>query len=564
MQLTGQKSKTAQKSQPILMPRTLSPSPWKQQHEAANPSPSPSPDIGQLRQASEDTPVKQNSTFYVPLLSQRKLPLIPASSVPPSSVPPSSTLSSSVPNSGPPVPPRDFADVVGSPSPVDDGYTRIRDVLPIQRRRRSSLSLEDVTKFCEKHNIKIALRHSASDSDLLSPATAAAPQLGQNKLSVSRDQLSDISSRKVSRRQKAASESMDPFDVVAPEDQFLVHDSKQFYARGKERSSFCPEERLHAQPALSQSGGKLQPRGKSSIRSEADDSWIDKQKTVSRSIEALDAATPDDAYCDINDFVHEDKCFYPRKRRRSSFCLEEEQSRVLRKSGLRPSASNLDIADSSAGASTIVSVLRVLSHFDSSQMEHLIKMTELTAGVESPPDCDDINNIDDSAAVSQEPMEPLPQDPRLFRNKRSLPNVAVRKIESPLASVEFKKRPTQLNLSNGVIMKEEVHTDTVVALNRGTAGQKDAGEKRETVAPSFVIESDLSKSPKQQFKSSDGHLKAPETTSNAMKFKLGKLCSALELPNLLALAACPIIVSLVFKFIVRWLSETDGNSNTSL
>ena len=530
MQLTGQKSKTAQKSQPILMPRTLSPTPWKQQHEAANPS--PSPDIGQLRQASEDTPVKQNSTFYVPLLSQRKLPLIPASSVPPSSVPPSSALSSSVPNPGPAVPPRDFADVIGSPSPVDDGYTRIRDVLPIQRRRRSSLSLEDVTKFCKKHNIKIALRHSASDSDLLSPATAVAPQLGQNKLSVSRDQLSDITSRKISGRQKAASESMDPLDVVAPEGQFLVHDSKQFYARGKERSSFCPEERLHAQPALSQSGGKLQPRRKLSIGSEGDDSRIDKQKTVSRSIEALDAATPDDAYCDINDFVHEDKCFYPRKRRRSSFCLEEEQSRVLRKSGLRPSASNLDIADStSAGASTIVSVLRVLSHFDSSQMEHLIKMTELTAGVESPPDCDDTDNIDDSAVVSQEPREPLPQDPRLFRNKRSLPNVAVRKIESPSASVEFKKRPTQLNLSNGIVREEEVHTeygDTVAALNRGAAGQKDAGEKRETVAPSFVIESDLSKSPKQQFKSSDGHLKAPETTSNAMKFKLGKLCSALN------------------------------------
>ena len=509
MQLTGQKSKTAQKSQPILMPRTLSP--WKQQHDAANPS--PSPDIGQLRQASEDTPVKQNSTFYVPVLSQRKLPLIPASSV----------LPSSVPNSGPPVPPRDYADMIASPSPVDDGYTRIRDVLPIQRRRRSSLSLEDVTKFCEKHNIKIALRHSASDSDLLSPVTAAAPQLGQNKQSVSRDQLSDISSRKVNGRQKAASESMDSFDVVTPEDQCLVHDGKQFYARGKERSSFCPEERLHAQPALSQSGGKL------SIRSEAGGSRIEKQKTVSRSIEALDAATPDDAYCDINDFVHEDKCFHPR-RRRSSFCLEEEQSRVLRKSGLRPSASNLDIADSSAGASTIVSVLRVLSHFDSSQMEHLIKMTELTAGVESPPDCDDIDNINDSAVVSQEPMEPLPQDPRLFRNKTSLPNVAVRRIESPLASVEFKKRPTQLNLSNGVIREEEMHTeygDTVAALNHCVARQKGAGEKRETVAPSFVIESDLSESPKQQFKSSDGHLKAPETTSNAMKFKLGMLCSAL-------------------------------------
>ena len=70
-----------------------------------------------------------------------------------------------------------------------------------------------------------------------------------------------------------------------------------------------------------------------------------------------------------------------------------------------------------------------------------------------------------------------------------------------------------------------MHTEygvTVAALNRGAAGQKGTGEKRETVAPSFVIESDLPKSPKQQFKSSDGHLKAPETMSNAIKFKLGK------------------------------------------
>ena len=68
-----------------------------------------------------------------------------------------------------------------------------------------------------------------------------------------------------------------------------------------------------------------------------------------------------------------------------------------------------------------------------------------------------------------------------------------------------------------------MHTEygvTVAALNRGAAGQKGTGEKRETVAPSFVIESDLCEAPKQQFKSSDGHLKAPETTSNAMKFKL--------------------------------------------
>ena len=533
MQLTGQKSKMAQISSPILMPRT--PSPWKQQHEAANPNPSPN-----IRQTSEDTPVKQNSTFYVPSLSQRKLPLVPAASA----------LPSSVPNSYPPVPPRDFADMIASPSPMDDGYTRIRDVLPIQRRRGSSLSLEDITKFCEKHNIKIALRHSASDSHLLSPVTAAAPQLGQNKISVSRDQLLDISSRKINGRQKAASESMDPLDIVAPEDQFLVHDGKQFHQRGKDISLFRPEERSHAQPALTQSGGKLQPRGKLSMRSEASGSTIEKQQTVSRSIEALDSATPDDAYCDINDFLHEDKCFYPRRRKRSSFCLEEEQSRVLRKSGLRPSASNLDIADSSAGASTIVSVLRVLSHFDSSQMEHLIKMTELTAGVESPPDCDD---IDDSAVVSQEPthVRPLPQDPRLFRNKKSLPNVSVQ--QSPLARAEFKKRPTQLNLSNGVIREEEMPTDygvTVAARNRGAAGQKGAGEKREIVAPSFVIESDLSESPKQQFKSSDGHLKAPET-SNAMKFKLGLLCSSVSY----YIIAMAVQLSLSYSYIYSEVAE---------
>ena len=75
-------------------------------------------------------------------------------------------------------------------------------------------------------------------------------------------------------------------------------------------------------------------------------------------------------------------------------------------------------------------------------------------------------------------------------------------------------------------MESEVHTE-YGDTNRGAAGQKGTGEKRKTVAPSFVIESDLCEAPKQQFKSSDGHLKAPETTSNAMKFKLGKLCSAL-------------------------------------
>jgi hypothetical protein len=148
-------------------------------------------------------------------------------------------------------------------------------------------------------------------------------------------------------------------------------------------------------------------------------------------------------------------------------------------------------------------------------MEHLIKMIKLSAGVESP---DDIDNNDDSALISQElTTQPLPQDSRQFRNKNSLPNTYV---QSPLASTEFKKRPTQLNLSNGVI-GEEAHTNGSVA-----------GEKRETMAPSFVIESYLSESPKQQFKSSDGHLKAPET-SNAMKFKLGMLCSALELSNTL-------------------------------
>ena len=81
-----------------------------------------------------------------------------------------------------------------------------------------------------------------------------------------------------------------------------------------------------------------------------------------------------------------------------------------------------------------------------------------------------------------------------------------------------------MTLSSG-IREEEVHTRcgaTTAARFIGDAGRKGAGEKREVAAPSFVIESDQSASPKQQFKRSDGLLKAPES-SNAMKFKLGML-----------------------------------------
>ena len=465
------------------------PSPWKQ-HEAASPSPN-------IQQASGDTPVQQNTTFSVSPLSRRKLPLVPVSSTP---------------YSRPPVPLRDLADATATPSPVDDGYTRIRDFLPT-RRRRSSLRLEDVTQFCEKHNLKITLRHSASDSNLLSPGTSAAPVLGQNKRSLFRDQLSDNSSSKVTEEQKAS--SMDPLDVLAPDDQYLIHDTKRFYPKRKERSLLHPKERSHTQLALTQSGGKLQPGGKLSMRSEVS-SRFEKQKASS--MDSLDADTPDDGYLDIKDFVHDDKCFYPKRRRRSSFCLEEEQSRVQRQPSLRPSASNLNLADSSTGTATIVSALKMLSRFDSSQMEHLIEMAKLTAGVESPDD------LDDSALVSQEPTPP-PQ--HQFKNIKSVPNALV---QSSLAGKVFKKRPTQLTLSSG-FREEEVHTqcsDTTAARfhNGDDAGRRGAGEKRETaaaaVAPSFVIESDQSDSPKQQFKRSDGHLKAPES-SNAMKFKLGML-----------------------------------------
>ena len=58
----------------------------------------------------------------------------------------------------------------------------------------------------------------------------------------------------------------------------------------------------------------------------------------------------------------------------------------------------------------------------------------------------------------------------------------------------------------------------------GEAGKKGAEEERESATPSFVIKSTQSApSPKQQqIKRSGGHLKAPES-SNAMRFKLGKL-----------------------------------------
>ena len=472
-QLTSQKSQNSQKfippsSSPVPLKRT--PSPWKQ-HEAASPSPN-------IQHVSGDIPVQQNTKFSVSPLSRRKLPLVPQSSEP---------------YSHPPVPPRDLADTTATSSPVDDGYSRIRDVLPT-RRKRSSLCLEDVTQFCEKHNLKITLRHTASDSNLLSPGTSAVPDLGQNKRSLSRDQLSDNSSSKVTEKQKAF--SMDPLDVFGKKERSLLH--------SKERS--------HTQLALNQSGGKLQPEGKRSKVS------LRFEKEKACSMDALDVATPDDGYCDIKDFVDDDKCFYPGKKRRSSFCLEEEQSRVQRKPSLRPSASNLNLVDSSAGTSTIVSALKMLSRFDSSQMEHLIEMAKLTAGMESPDD------LDNSAMVSQEPT-PIPQHLSQFRNKQNLPKFNALE-QSPLASKEFKKRPTQLNLSSG-FWEEEVHTqcdDTTAAqLNGDAAGRRGAEEKREAATPSFVIESDQSETPKQQLKRSDGLLKAPES-SNAMKFKLGTCC----------------------------------------
>ena len=155
-------------------------------------------------------------------MSLRKLPLVPASSVP---------------NSRPPVPPRNFTDEIYTPTPVDDGYSRIGDILPaVARRRRSSLRLEDVTHFCKKHNLKIALRHSASDLNLLSPVSSAALQrVCQNETSVSRDRLSgDISSSKIAEKQKTA--SMDPLDVFEPDDQSLMHDTKQFHSMEKAES----------------------------------------------------------------------------------------------------------------------------------------------------------------------------------------------------------------------------------------------------------------------------------------------------------------------------------------
>ena len=467
------------------VPLRRTPSPWKQ-HEAASASPN-------SWQVSGDIPVQQNASFEVSPLSQRKLPLVPVSS----SIQPS-------------VPPRDLADMIATPSPVDDGYSRIRDVLPTHRKR-SSLCLEDITQFCKKHNL--SLHHSASDSNLLSPGTSsvaktltALPDLAQNKRNLSRDQLvSVVSSSQIAEKQRAS--SVDPLNVFAPDDQCFLQDTKRFYPNRGEKFSLCPEEeRSHVQPALTQ------PRGKLPLRSAV-------QKASS--VDALDAATPDDGYCDIRDFLHEDKCFYPRRRRRSSFCLEEEQSRFQRQTDLRPSTSNTNLVNTaSAGASKIASALKVIARIDSSQMQHLIEMLEQT---------DNMNlhdNLDDPSSSANVSDDAIPPPHYLIEaRKKSLPAALVK---SSSADEEYKRRPTRLSLSlNENKFREEMHSqqcgNPTAGLN-GEAGKKGAEEERESATPSFVIKSIQSApSPKQQqIKRSGGHLKAPES-SNAMRFKLGKL-----------------------------------------
>ena len=71
----------------------------------------------------------------------------------------------------------------------------------IYRDRSSLRPVEDVAQFCKNHNLKITLHHSVLDSNLLSLGTSAAPILGQNKQSLSRYQLSDNSSSKVTEEQ---------------------------------------------------------------------------------------------------------------------------------------------------------------------------------------------------------------------------------------------------------------------------------------------------------------------------------------------------------------------------
>ena len=230
----------------------------------------------------------------------------------------------------------------------------------------------------------------------------ALPDLAQNKRSLSRDQLvSVVSSSQITEKQRAS--SVDTLNVFAPDDQCFLQDTKRFYPNRGEKFSLCPEEeRSHVQPALTQ------PRGKLPLRSAV-------QKASS--VDALDAATPDNGYCDIRDFLHEDKCFYPRRRRRSSFCLEEEQSRFQRQTDLRPSASNTNLVNTaSAGASKIASALKVIARIDSSQMQHLIEMLEQTDNMNSHDNLDDPSS---SANVGDDDIYPATLFDRSSKQKSS-------------------------------------------------------------------------------------------------------------------------------------------------
>ena len=369
--------------------------------------------------------MQPNVSFQKIPLNERKLPHVPV---------PSFTQ--------PPVPLRDHRlvdTIMPTPSPLDDGYSRIRDFLPTKRRSSLCLEYKMITQFYRSHDV--TLRHSASDSHLLSPASTvktltAVPDPTQPRGALSTE--SDVSPNNSTGKKRAA--SMDPLDVYSP----------------------------------------------------------------------------DDGYCDIRDFLHDSKCFYPR-RRRSSFCLEEEQSRAQQKSNFQQSASNSNLLDSSAdqGAPTIISALKMLSRFDSSQMEHLIEMVTQTEDMTSHS-----NLNDSSSSVNCGAMTP-PQNLRQTPSNKSVPVLT----KTSSADSEFRRRPTQLSLSlsmNETRFKQSQDAHSLQCNDTTATVNGDAGGKREVTAPSVVVESTESAPPKQ-CERSDGRLKAPES-SNAMRFQLGKPC----------------------------------------